>query len=146
MEYKTREELYKQKSSEELYKIFLGYNRPTLAEMKCSLKILEERKFDFNKAEQKLTEWKARDTKKEKNFENEHPILTFLFYKRGSLISILCSCTLLLIFTQTNISDFNKMPGEIKIFTIVIIINLILGLILGMYIQKLINKRKINKN
>lgn len=78
MAYNTWQDIYDKKSDEELYKICKGYEYPTFEQKQMALKALEKRGFDFEKADEKIQQWRREGEKRQDEFKQEHPLLHFI--------------------------------------------------------------------
>ena len=136
------EDMYKGKESEVLYKICKGFNHPTFEQKELALKILKERKFDFNKANEQLKVWNLTQRKKERELEERYPILTFISHKRGIIISVVSMILLIIILPEIYKIGFEEIYYELRFPLAVFIGGLLVATIFGIYTQIVINRKR----
>lgn len=83
----TWEDIYRCKSDYELAKIYRGIGYPSFEQKQLAVKILEERKFNFEKMDTYLINEKLKTKQKKVEFEKKHPLITFFYQYYGYLVS-----------------------------------------------------------
>jgi hypothetical protein len=139
----TWEDIYRMKDNEELYRTFKGTNNSTYAQKKIALKILEERNFKFEEIEQQKKVWKKRAIVKEKEYEKRNPTLSFLFYYRGYLLSIVSAIVFRASFSPDIFKEFTEMPLEMLLLFISWYASLLVLFLYGLIKQIKINKKRV---
>lgn len=82
MSQETWKDILNRKSTEELFKIYRGYNRPPISHREWAKEILEERNFDFNKEKEAAELIKLKREKEDQAFQRRYPVYSFLARNR----------------------------------------------------------------
>ena len=142
MTYNSWEDIYKEKESEVLYKICKGFNHPTYEQKELALKILKERKFDFDKAEQRLKSWEATKRNQQRAIERKHPILSYLINKRGFIIALVSGVLLVILLVEISRIKLEGVYYEVRLPLVGFIGALVIAILFGLVLQLLINRKR----
>jgi hypothetical protein len=139
MSYNSWEDIYREKETQDLYKIYKGHNYPTLDQRQLALKILREREFDFDNVDALVIEWKRARKKSKEEYEMNRPVLTFVNKNHGYIVSTIFGIAFLVFYIEY-FSELDK--KDIDFDAYVVTFGPLIIVIWGLLTQLLINKKK----
>lgn len=142
MAYNSWEDIYRSKKTEELYRIYKGYDYSTYNQKQLALKILTEQDFDFENADREVQKWKKQKKKKEEEFRRNKPILSFINRNFGYILSFVFGMIFLLVLSEVLQMDWNELQGQDKFAISVITFGPLLTICIGLIIQYLLGKKR----
>lgn len=139
MSFKSWEDIYREKETQDLYNIYRGQNYPTLDQRKLALKILKEREFDFDNTDALESEWNRVRRKSKEEYEMNRPVITFINKNHGYIVSTIFGIAFLVFY----IGYFSGLDEkDIDFDAYVVTFGPLIIVIWGMLTQLLINKKK----
>jgi len=138
MGYTSWEDIYRFKKTQELYKIYKGHCYPTLEQRQLALKILKERKFDFDNVDKLVKEWNRAKKRNKEEFEMNKPVLAFLNKYHGYIFSTIFGIAFLVLY----IGYFSSLEqNEVYFGDYFMTFGSLILVLWGLLTQLLINKK-----
>jgi len=135
MSYHSWKDIYKTKSSIDLYRICKGYGYPTYPQKKLALEVLKERSFDFESAEDLLTEYSRNRKLKKEKIRETYPIAMFLYQNIGWIVALLCLILFSILQYEIYLMPSDALNGELAGAFMFLRMGLIGGIMMGVLIQ-----------
>ncbi|NOU59020.1 hypothetical protein [Marinifilum caeruleilacunae] len=145
MAYNSWEDIYRSKKTEELYRIYKGVDYSTYDQKKLALKVLQERKFDFENVEPQVRKWKKEKIKKEEEFKANKPILSFIDRNFGYILACIFGMFFLSAYSEYVKFDQDELHGTDQFVLSLITFGPLVSVAVALLIQHLRSKKRKSK-